>query len=99
MPPPKTTKIVPPVTAVALMATNFSRVVRRGRDAESPARINRLIPNAIKIKPVSPTPVAPAAIEVAAIATTIAREIFERKRIRCREKRSRMVPTKGPTKE
>jgi hypothetical protein len=67
--------------------------------AESPARINRLTPNATRTKIVNSTPVFPSKIKIETTVSVIARIRFEYAIARCLETRSRIVPTNGPTIE
>ena len=81
-PPPNTTKTVPPVTAVAFIATSRSRVfascaTSRGRDADRPASINRLTPNAARTRATIQNPVAPCQIKSDTSEAITARAEFE----------------------
>ena len=76
-PPPITTKIVPPVTANAFAAISSSRLTINGSPAESPERINRLIPKANRTKRVKTAPVVLALINSAIIIRSPARIRFE----------------------
>ena len=71
----------------------------RGKPAESPAKIKRLIPNAISTKTVNTTPVCPVKTSAATTSKFAARARLENKSARCLETRSRIVPTNGPTSE
>ena len=57
IPPPSTTQTEPPVTARAFADIKSFGVVISGIPAESPARINRLTPNAMRTTTVISTPV------------------------------------------
>ena len=105
IPPPRTTKTVPPVTAVALMETKiFLPCVpvvssKSGSPADKPAKISRFTPNATNTNIVSSTPVAPLRINPAIKISVKARNKLEKRITRCRDTRSKIVPTNGPTKE
>ena len=105
IPPPSTTKTVPPVTAVALIETKvFLPSVpevsnKSGKPADNPAKIKRFTPNATKTKIVSSIPVAPFRISPAIKINVKARNKFAKRITLCREMRSKIVPTNGPTKE
>ena len=99
MPPPITTKTVPPVTAIAFAVMRDFESTKSGRPAESAARIKRLIPKAIKTTTVSATPVVPLNTKSATTKRLKLRKILEKNSARWREIRSRIVPTNGPTIE
>ena len=72
---------------------------KRGRPAESAARIKRFIPNAIRTTIVKVKPVVPRKMKKATTKRFRLRARFEKKSARCLETRSKIVPTKGPTIE
>ena len=90
---------MPPVTANALAAINSSFVTNKGRPADRPAKINRLIPKARSTENVSNTPLTPLLTRAAIINKFAARKKFAFLIIRCRENRSKNVPTYGPINE
>ena len=59
IPPPKTTKTEPPVTAIAFAVIKDLASTNKGSPADKAARINRLIPNAINTTTVNATPAVP----------------------------------------
>ena len=91
--------MVPPVTANALAAINSSFLTNRGNPADKPAKINRLMPNASNTKNVSSRPLTPLLTKAAIINRLVARKKLAFRIIRCREKRSKKVPTYGPINE
>ena len=70
-----------------------------GSPADSPARIKRLTPKAIRTNIVNSTPVAPLRTNPAMKMRVSARNKLAKRIIRCRDIRSRIVPTSGPIKE
>ena len=99
IPPPTTTRTEPPVTAIAFAVISDRVSTKRGRPAESAARIKRFIPNAIRTTIVKAKPVVPRNIKKATTKRFRVRARFEMSKARCLETRSRTVPTKGPTIE
>ena len=99
MPPPTTTKTDPPVTAIAFAVTRELGLTNKGSPADNAAKINRLIPNAIKTTTVSATPVVPVKTNSATINKLTLRKKLEKNSARCLEILSNTVPTKGPTIE
>ena len=87
------------MTASALALINDLVSITNGRPAESPARIKRLIPKAIRTKTVKRTPVCPLNTKSATTNKLIARAAFANSSARCLETRSKIVPTNGPTSE
>ena len=71
----------------------------KGSPADKPARIKRFTPNATNTKIVNSIPVAPFLIKPAIKIRVNARKRFAKRITLCREMRSKIVPTKGPTKE
>ena len=99
IPPPSTTQTEPPVTARAFAEIKSFCVVISGIPADSPARINRFTPNAMRTTTVISTPVYPLKIRRAITIRVAERTRFEKRIARCRENLSRSVPTNGPTME
>ena len=87
------------MTASALALISDLDSITSGNPAESPARIKRLIPNAIRTKTVNSTPVCPEKTSQATTNRFIPRAAFAKSSARCLETRSKIVPTNGPTKE
>ena len=71
----------------------------KGKPADNPAKIKRLTPNATKTKIVNSIPVAPLRINPAIKIKVKALKMLDKRITLCREMRSKIVPTKGPTKE
>jgi hypothetical protein len=94
-----TTQTEPPVTARALAEMSSLGGVISGIPADSPARINRLTPNATRTKTVISNPVRLLKISVAIMSSVSDLAIFEKNIARCRENLSSRVPTNGPTIE
>ena len=99
IPPPITTHTEPPVTARAFAVIRDLLSIINGIPAESPARINRLTPNATSTKTVISIPVFPWKIRSAIIDKVVALLKFANIIARCLETRSRIVPTNGPINE